>query len=115
MSEPATGIVGLGNMGGRIAARLQAGGHAVLGFDSNPQAGAARGIAQVGSLGELARAVEVILLSLPDSTVVEAVMAGDDGLLAACRPGQIVVDLGTSSPGSTVALAGALAQRGVAM
>ena len=115
MSEPATGIVGLGNMGGRIAARLQAGGHAVLGFDSNPKAGAARGIAQVGSLGELAGAVEVILLSLPDSSVVEAVIAGDDGVLAACRPGQIVVDLSTSSPSSTVALSAALAQRGVAM
>jgi 3-hydroxyisobutyrate dehydrogenase len=115
MTEPATGIVGLGNMGGRIAARMHASGQAVLGYDSNPQAGAARGIAAAGSLRELVGAVEVILLSLPDSTVVEAVIAGEDGVLASCRPGQIVVDLSTSSPSSTVALAGELSQRGVAM
>jgi 3-hydroxyisobutyrate dehydrogenase len=115
MSEPATGIVGLGNMGGRIAARMAASGYAVVGYDSNPRATAARGIAEAGSLREIVGAVDVILLSLPDSTVVEAVIGGEDGVLPTCRPGHIVVDQSTSSPSSTVALAGELAQRGVAM
>ncbi|HXR13355.1 MAG TPA: NAD(P)-dependent oxidoreductase [Solirubrobacteraceae bacterium] len=115
MSDLAVGIVGLGNMGGRIATRIQAGGLSLLGYDSDPERAPALGIAAAATLGELVAAVDLVALSLPDSSVVEAVVRGDGGILAAARAGQIVVDLGTSSPSSTRELAAELAQRGVAM
>jgi 3-hydroxyisobutyrate dehydrogenase-like beta-hydroxyacid dehydrogenase len=52
-----------------------------------------------------------VLLSLPDSTVVEPVVRE---LRPACRNGQIVVDLSTSAPGSTVVLHRELEEHGVA-
>ena len=115
MSSPAVGIVGLGNMGGRIASRIQTGGGPLIGYDSDAARAAERGIEAAGSLAALVAAVDVVLLSLPDSTVVEAVVRGEGGVLSACREGQILVDLGTSSPGSTRELAAELAARGVAM
>ncbi|MEV4089105.1 NAD(P)-dependent oxidoreductase, partial [Nonomuraea fuscirosea] len=58
------------------------------------------------------RDAELILLSLPDSKVVESVVLGDDGLLAHARKGQVIVDLSTAAPGSTRRLAGLLAAEG---
>jgi 3-hydroxyisobutyrate dehydrogenase len=115
MSSPAVGIVGLGNMGGRIASRIQAGGESLIGYDADGGRAAERGIEAAGSLAELVAAVDVVLLSLPDSTVVEAVVRGEGGILSGCREGQILLDLGTSSPGSTRELAAELAARGVEM
>ena len=54
---------------------------------------------------------DVVLLSLPDSRAVEAVVHGG-GLLAAARPGQVIIDLSTSAPSSTQRIAAALAERG---
>src|SRR5262249_43963967 len=54
---------------------------------------------------------DVVLLSLPDSTVVEPVVRE---LEPVCREGQIVVDLSTSAPSSTVALHQELGRAGVA-
>jgi 3-hydroxyisobutyrate dehydrogenase len=61
----------------------------------------------------VAQHADVVLMSLPDSTVVEAVVNGDDGVLAGCRAGQVVVDLSTADPASTRTLHGALGDRGV--
>ncbi len=115
MSELAVGIVGLGNMGGRIATRIQAGGQSLVGYDSDGSRAPARGIADAATLAELVATVDLLLLSLPDSSVVEAVVRGEGGVLAGAREGQIVVDLSTSNPSSTRELAGELRQRGVAM
>ncbi len=106
------GFIGMGNMGGRIARRLVDAGHTVLGYD--PVAGAAEraGASPAVDVAEVARGAGHILLSLPDSRVVEAVVTGEDGLLANVRRGQIVVDLSTSAPDSTRRIAEALADRG---
>jgi len=108
------GFVGLGNMGSRMAQRLQAGGYEVVGFD--PGRAGQEGIVTrwAESLAEVARA-SVVFLSLPDATVVEATMLGSSespGLLAQLGEGQIVVDLTTSSPAVTTVLAQAASQRG---
>src|SRR5262245_44137158 len=105
------GIVGLGNMGGRIARRIAVGGFDVCGFDLDSDRAGAVGVAAVASTFELAREVDVVLLSLPDSTVVEPVVRE---VRPACRPGQIVVDLSTSAPASTIVLHRELAESGVA-
>lgn len=110
MTAGTVGVVGLGNMGGRIARRIAAGGFRVLGHDADPARAAAAGVEPAPGLAELVRDADPVLLSLPDSTVVEAV-AGP--VLAAARPGQVVVDLSTSAPSSTVRLHREFAERGV--
>ena len=105
------GIVGLGNMGGRIARRIAGGGFDVQGFDLDSARAASWGIPPASSAAELAGVAEVVLLSLPDSTVVEPVVRE---IQPACRRGQIVVDLSTSAPGSTIALHAELAASGIA-
>ena len=106
------GFVGLGNMGGRIARRIVAAGHEVLGYDIDPAKAGEAGATAAASPAEVAAGADVVLLSLPDSTVVEPVVLGDDGILGAARAGQVVVDLSTSSPSSTVELHRRLAERG---
>jgi 3-hydroxyisobutyrate dehydrogenase len=107
------GFVGLGNMGGRITRRLVDAGGAVLGYDVDPTRAAACGATAAASVAEVVAGADRILLSLPDSHVVERVVRGPGGLLAGARDGQLVVDLSTAAPASTVALAGELAARGV--
>lgn len=106
------GIVGLGNMGGRIAHRIVGAGHAVIGYDVEPTRipGVVRAADDIASL--LADA-DLVLMSLPDSTAVEAVVLGDEGVLAHCRAGQVVVDLSTAAPRSSVRLHAMLGERGV--
>ncbi len=107
------GFIGLGNMGGRMTARLVEKGQAVTGFDVRPWLAGQAGARAAASVPEVAGACDVILLSLPDSHVVENVMNGD-GLIAHARPGQIVVDLSTAAPASTRAFHRQLVDRGVA-
>lgn len=106
----ACGIIGLGNMGGRIARRIADAGYEILGFDLDTARATALGIPPAPSAAGLAGSVDVVFLSLPDSTVVEPVVRS---IASACRPGQVVVDLSTSAPGSTVELQALLARSGV--
>lgn len=108
------GFAGLGNMGGRIATRIARGGREVLGYDVRAEHIAAAGVTAAGSLAELAGGSDLLLLSLPDSAVVEAVVLGEDGVLAHARPGQVIVDLSTAAPDSTVRIQQSLARRGAA-
>jgi len=55
----------------------------------------------------------VIMLSLPDSPVIEAVIRNPGGLLEHARDGQVIVDLSTANPASTRALHDELHPRGV--
>jgi 3-hydroxyisobutyrate dehydrogenase len=112
-SSRPVGFVGVGNMGGRMTRRLIAAGHDVLAVDASPARVAECGARPAGSLAELAATCDVIMLSLPDSPVIERVIRGDDGLLAAARTGQVIVDLSTADPQSTVRLHADLAARGV--
>lgn len=113
MAEQRIGMVGLGNMGGRMARRLLAAGHAVAGYDRDPDQAGIYGVPAADSVAALVRDADVVLLSLPDSSVVEPVVLGDDGVLASCRAGQVVVDLSTATPSSTVTIHAALAERDV--
>ena len=106
------GFIGLGNMGGRMAARLVEQGRPVAGYDVRPDLAAQAGARAAGSVAEVAADASVILLSLPDSHVVEAVVGG--GLLAGARAGQVIVDLSTAAPASTRSIHQQMAARGVA-
>ncbi len=100
-------------MGSRMTRRLLHAGIEVQGYDSAPGRAAAAGARAARSVREVTTFADVVLLSLPDSTVVEAVVEGADGILAACREGQTVIDLSTAAASSTMRLNALCAQRGV--
>jgi 3-hydroxyisobutyrate dehydrogenase-like beta-hydroxyacid dehydrogenase len=106
-------MVGTGNMGGRITRRMVGAGHAVLAVDAEPARIPACGAAPAKDLADLARQCDVIMLSLPDSPVIESVIKNPGGLLEHARDGQVIVDLSTANPASTRALHDELHERGV--
>ena len=107
------GMVGTGNMGGRMTRRMVEAGHAVLAVDADPARIPACGATGANSVAELAERCDVIMLSLPDSPVIETVIRQPGGLLEHARDGQVIVDLSTANPASTRALHDELAGRGV--
>ena len=98
------GMVGTGNMGGRMTRRMVEAGHAVLAVDADPARIPACGATPANSLAELAERCDVIMLSLPDSPAIESVIRDPGGLLEHARDGQVIVDLSTANPASTRAL-----------
>ncbi|MFC9793207.1 3-hydroxyisobutyrate dehydrogenase [Streptomyces sp. NPDC127584] len=91
------GFIGLGHMGGHMAANLAAAGHRVRGFDLVPEAlatAAAAGVEATGSAGEAAAGADVVVTMLPAGRHVLALYQ-DEGLLAAARPGTLFVDCST--------------------
>ena len=91
-------------------------GRLVVAYDASPEAReglAGTGVGVAGSLAEVAQRVEVCVLSLPNSDVVEEVVFGEDGLLEGPLEGDAVVDTSSSRPSSTREVARRLAQRGM--
>jgi 3-hydroxyisobutyrate dehydrogenase-like beta-hydroxyacid dehydrogenase len=109
------GIIGVGNMGGRMGRCVADGGVSIVAYDRDPERLAASGLPGAESAEALVGAVDVVLLSLPDSGIIEPLILGERGLLPAFRDGQIVVDLSTASPESTRRIGAALEDRGVAL
>ena len=115
MSDATVGMIGLGNMGGRVARRIHEVGPPIVGYDVSTTMREESGLRTVDSSAALVDAVDVVFLCLPNSAIIEAVILEEGGVRDSVRAGQIVVDLSTASPPSTVALHAALAERGVAM
>jgi 3-hydroxyisobutyrate dehydrogenase-like beta-hydroxyacid dehydrogenase len=113
MNREQLGVVGLGLLGTALAERFLRAGHAVVGFDVDPARG--RTLAELGgnlaaSAREVARNCERLVLSLPDSVVVERVL---EEMTTDLRAGHFIVDVTTGDPERTAALGAALALRGV--
>jgi 3-hydroxyisobutyrate dehydrogenase len=114
----AVGIIGLGNMGRGMALTLKRCGHRVLGFDALEATCAAlsqEGIETFSGIGPVCREADILILSLPNAMIVEAVVAGDGGVLAHAKPGLLVVETSTSHPETTRKLAMLLDKAGMAM
>lgn len=110
------GFVGTGNMGFPMAANVLKAGHQMTVWDLRPTATAELerlGARRATGLKALAETVRVTLTSLPSDDIVESVVAGEGGLLAGAREGDVIIDLSTVSPGSTKRLAERAAKRGV--
>ncbi len=111
-------VIGLGNMGGGMAATLRRAGFRVLGSDPGEacrERAAQAGVEVCDSLAALCAQAQILLLSLPTAQVVEAVVLGPEGVLANARRGQLLIDTSTSEPDTTRRLAARLAEVGVAM
>jgi 4-hydroxybutyrate dehydrogenase/sulfolactaldehyde 3-reductase len=110
------GFIGLGNMGRPMAANLCKKGYALVVHDINPapvEVLAALGARAAGSVAAVAGASDVVLTMLPNSAIVEEVIAGRDGVLAHVRKGATVIDMSTIDPRATDRLAAAARLRGV--
>jgi 3-hydroxyisobutyrate dehydrogenase len=113
VTDKKIGFIGLGNMGGRMTGSIVRTGHEVIGYDAKTDNIGLAGATPASSVADLAARTDVVLLSLPDSKVVEAVVYGESGLLASVHSGQVVVDLSTSAPDSTRRIAVDFAAKGV--
>jgi 4-hydroxybutyrate dehydrogenase/sulfolactaldehyde 3-reductase len=110
------GFIGLGNMGRPMASNLVRKGNKLAVHDVNRapvDALVALG-AESASARDIAARSDVIFTMLPDSSVVEDVLAGADGVFAHARRGSTVVDMSTIDPRVTDRLAVAASARGIA-
>lgn len=102
MGDARIGLVGLGKMGAPMARNLLRAGFRVAGFDLGPGAGrdldAFDGFTRAGSAAGAARDANLVILMLPDSPAVDALLWGSPGLAAALAAGSLVVDMGSSDP-----------------
>ncbi len=116
----AIGFIGAsGLMGHGMAKHLLAKGHALgLTVHRNRERVAdllAAGATERASAAELARTSEIVFLCVTGSPQVEAMVSGDDGLLAAGRKGLVIVDCSTSEPDSTARLRELCAKAGASL
>ena len=95
------GFIGLGIMGGPMAANLVRAGFEVTGCNRS-RAKVDRLVEQGGraaaSVAEAVGGADVVVTVLPDSPDVQAVALGDDGILANSRAGMIYIDMSTIRP-----------------
>ncbi|MDB5338752.1 MAG: 6-phosphogluconate dehydrogenase, NAD-binding [Planctomycetaceae bacterium] len=107
------GLIGLGLMGEAIAARLRDAGHGVLGFDIQPRCSAqltALGGEVATDAGSVLSACDIVLLSVPSHTEVQALLTENAQRL---RRGQLIVDTTTGAPEAAIEIAARLAEVGV--
>lgn len=92
------GFIGLGNMGGPMAANLAKAGYHVQAYDAAPQALEALAHGSIQAVTSIAAAVsgaDVVFTSLPDGAVVLQVYRGADGVLAHAKKGALLIDTST--------------------
>ncbi len=106
------GVIGLGNIGGAIAANLVADGHHVSVFDLQAErlhALVGLGARAARSPGEVATRSRVTFLSLPDPGAVDDVAAA---WLEEAPADTVLADLSTNAPAAIRALGGRVAAKG---
>ncbi|SSW70063.1 NAD(P)-dependent oxidoreductase [Achromobacter agilis] len=118
------GFVGLGMMGLPMLDNLARGGDDfdILAYDRDParldrlaaHPAWNRTLRPAADLRALA-ACDVVITMLPDSTITNAVIEGEDGLAAVMRAGSVLLDMGSSNPAETLRLAPRLRAVGVTL
>ena len=110
------GFIGLGIMGGPMAANLVKAGHAVVGYNRRPEPierlVAAGGWGASG-VAEAVAGADVVITMLPDSPDVQTVALGEDGVFANAKPGRLYIDGSTIRPAVSADLAAEGAKRGI--
>jgi 2-hydroxy-3-oxopropionate reductase len=110
------GFIGLGIMGGPMAANLVKAGFDVIGYNRGPEP-TRRLVEQGGrgadSLAEAVRDADVVVTMLPDSSDVEAVALGEDGIYAYAKPATLHLDMSSIRPDVAKQVAEAGKERGI--
>jgi len=112
------GFVGLGHMGGNMAARFLAAGYPVYGEAHSREESQHLiddGLQWRETPREVAAEVDIVFTSIPNDRVLEEVAVGSDGLLEGLGPGKVWIDVSTVSPRVSRELAKRARDRGGAM
>jgi 3-hydroxyisobutyrate dehydrogenase-like beta-hydroxyacid dehydrogenase len=112
------GVIGLGAMGSGVVAQLMAAGHAVTGWNRNPDKARAlikSGMAIAPTPRAVAAACDVVLSIVTDADAVRAVALGADGIIAGLHPGGIYADMSTIAPDASRAISVEFGRIGLAM
>jgi 3-hydroxyisobutyrate dehydrogenase-like beta-hydroxyacid dehydrogenase len=104
-------FLGLGIMGSAMAANLVKAGHEVTVWNRTPKQ--VEGAQTAATPAEAARGVEVVWMCVSDTTAVEQVLFGPDGVEQALAAGMVIVDSSTISPTATTRFSDRVRARGV--
>jgi 3-hydroxyisobutyrate dehydrogenase-like beta-hydroxyacid dehydrogenase len=101
------GLIGFGNIGSYYGKILRKAGYPLTVLIRNPQK--IKTVVELGATpadttANVVQSSDFIILSLPNSEVVEAVMEGEGGVLSALKTDQIVIDTSTSRPRTAIRL-----------
>jgi 3-hydroxyisobutyrate dehydrogenase-like beta-hydroxyacid dehydrogenase len=114
-NDDVVGFVGLGHLGGTMAARVADHGHALVVFDPDEERAAQlaeRGADVLGSPREVAERAGVVFTCLPSEEAAYEAVLGDDGVATGAGGGTGVVECSTVSPATARQLAAGVRQRG---
>jgi len=113
MAGQMVGFVGVGRMGGPMAARLLDAGYRLCVYDLSEEATqplVARGAQLATSPAEVASVADIVLISLPTPDVVRQVVLGSNGGIINGSSVRLVIDLSTTGPGVAAEVAARLAE-----
>jgi 3-hydroxyisobutyrate dehydrogenase-like beta-hydroxyacid dehydrogenase len=118
MMKKRIGIVGLGLMGSGMADNLLSAGYSVIGYDVDKgrmDTFVGKGGRKAASPEDIPPAVDAIILSLPNSSVVNQVVGDSLKLFEIERAGLVLIDTTTADPVMSVELSARLRARGIEM
>ena len=112
-SARTVGMIGIGQLGLPVATNLMRAGYRTVGFRRNDREEfVRRGGEALDSPAQVVRAADVVLMCLPNEDAQMDTLQGPEGVLAAIRPGQIVIELGTYRRAFKIAQAERIEARG---
>jgi len=112
------GFIGLGNMGMPMSKNLVKSGYKLTVFDMNSKVVdelVAVGAAKGANPKDVANKSDIVILSLPNSKIIESVVCGENGAAEGLTTGNILIDMSSAEPSSTRKIAGILKSKRVDM
>lgn len=105
-------FLGLGIMGGPMAANLVKAGHEVTVWNRTPGK-TVEGARTAATPAEAAHGAEVVWMCVSDTAAVESILFGENGVEQSLAEGMIIADSSTISPSATRKFADRVSSRGV--
>jgi 3-hydroxyisobutyrate dehydrogenase-like beta-hydroxyacid dehydrogenase len=115
-SQRHVGLIGIGLVGSSLVDRFHSAEFECSGYDISPEAvnnAVAKGMISVDSPRSVGASARRVVLSLPNSDIVEDVVEGPDGLIHGLQVGDLVIDTTTSDPERCAQLASRLLEKGI--
>ncbi|WP_257351125.1 NAD(P)-dependent oxidoreductase [Pseudalkalibacillus decolorationis] len=112
------GLIGLGNMGGRIAKRLLERGNQLHVYDVNADVlndFEMMGAKTADSIKEVSFENEYVITVLPNADIVKKVVLGEEGLIFGLKPNSVLIDMTSSTPEVTKEISTVLEKHGIKM